>query len=135
MGDDNRVLICLVRGESEVFEVEVPVGSSVLGLKNLVLKNGIKVSEDILANQLVLWKVGAFQWLARKLHLRPDRQLNEPVRVKPIKTLVARIKSLGDELSQFAVEIEEPTDKIADFFPQHPPEGHLHIIVQKPAGE
>jgi hypothetical protein len=62
-------------------------------------------------------------------------QLNKPVPVKPIKTLVARVKSLGDELSQFAVKLEEPTDRVSKFFPKHPPEDDLHIVVQKPAGE
>ena len=53
--------------------------------------------------------------------------------VRPAKTLVERISSLG-ELSQFATKLQEPSDTVLDIFPEQPPKG-LHIIVQKPLGE
>jgi hypothetical protein len=38
---------------------------------------------------------------------------------------------MGD-VSQFAVEMNDLTDEVRYFFPDHPPEDHLHIIVQLP---
>ena len=67
------------------------------------------------------------------LQLKNYWQLKEPVSVRPEKTLVERISSLG-ELSQFATELQEPSDSVLDIFPEQLPKG-LHIIVQKPLGE
>ena len=53
--------------------------------------------------------------------------------IKPAKTLIERINGLGD-LSQFATELEDPSDSVLDIFSEQPPKG-LHIIVQKPLGE
>jgi len=55
------------------------------------------------------------------------------VPARPARTLAERISGLG-ELSQFAAELEEPTDSVLDVFPEQPLKG-LHIIVQKPFGE
>jgi len=55
------------------------------------------------------------------------------VSIKPAKTLIERINGLGD-LSQFATELEDPSDSVLDIFSEQPPKG-LHIIVQKPLGE
>ena len=49
------------------------------------------------------------------------------------KTLAERISGLGN-LSQFATELEDPSDSVLDIFSEQPPKG-LHIIVQKPLGE
>jgi len=55
------------------------------------------------------------------------------VSVRPAKTLAERISGLGN-LSQFATELEDPSDSVLDTFREQPPKG-LHIIVQKPLGE
>ena len=45
-----------------------------------------------------------------------------------------RIRSLHETLADLADELDEPTYKVSDVFPQQL-EGHLDIIVRKPAGE
>jgi len=50
------------------------------------------------------------------------------------ETLAERISGLG-ELSQFAVELQEPADSVLDVFPEQPPKNLIHIIVQEPLGE
>jgi len=67
------------------------------------------------------------------LHLKRYWQVKDPVSVSPAKTLAERISGLG-ELSQFAAELQEPSDSVLDAFPEEPPKG-LHIIVQMPLGE
>jgi hypothetical protein len=59
-------------------------------------------------------------------------QLNEPVPVEPAETLAKRIVDLGPDFSQFAVKLE-PTDTVAEAFPE-PPAKHFHVIVQLPPG-
>jgi len=67
------------------------------------------------------------------LQLKHYWQLNDPVSVRPAKTLAERISGLGN-LSQFATELEDPSDSVLDTFREQPPKD-LHIIVQKPLGE
>jgi len=88
------------------------------------------------------------------LQLKRYWQLNEHGSVTPAKTLAERISGLG-ELSQFAVELQEPahsvldvgelsqfatklrknTDTVLIVFPEQPPKNLLHIMVQEPFGE
>ena len=58
MSDDARALLCLIQGDSAVFEVSVPKEKRVLRLQKLIWeerKNGVLHSVD--AADLVLWKV------------------------------------------------------------------------------
>jgi hypothetical protein len=59
-------------------------------------------------------------------------QLKNPIAIKPSRTLAERIRSLGNKFADFADELDELVDKVSGIFP-HPPEDHLHIIVQPPA--
>jgi hypothetical protein len=69
----------------------------------------------------------------RRAHSRGHRailtdtflQLNEQERVTPVKMLGERIRSRGTELAEFAIELEEPTAKVSEFFPQQSPEDVL----------
>jgi Crinkler effector protein N-terminal domain len=57
-GDAARLLICIVEGESAVLQIKVPIDSSVLDIKKLVLeesRNG--ALRDVDSKDLVLWKV------------------------------------------------------------------------------
>jgi hypothetical protein len=43
---------------------------------------------------------------------------------------------LGTDLSQFAIQLDEPGKEISALFPEEPPKNHLHVIVDiQPAGE
>ena len=59
LDDDSRELICLIHGDSNVFQVTAPVNKNIMDLKNRIRKNGFRVEQDILAKDLVLWKVSA----------------------------------------------------------------------------
>ncbi len=52
-------------------------------------------------------------------------QLNEPIPVEPVKTLLQR---LPKPISAFSVELE-CTHKVSDAFPNRPRENHLEIIA------
>jgi Crinkler effector protein N-terminal domain len=52
-----RVLRCLVAGDTTTFKVTATVDNDVDDLKELVHEKGIDASKDILAKNLVLWKV------------------------------------------------------------------------------
>ena len=54
-------------------------------------------------------------------------QLNELIPIKPSCELLLHIQLLGVKLSEFAVELVEPTDQVLEVFSQHPHEEHLHI--------
>jgi hypothetical protein len=65
MADDNRVLRCLVSGDTTSFKVAVPAEGDVVDLEELVLEKGRKgILHDVDAKDLVLWKVSHFQRLA-----------------------------------------------------------------------
>jgi hypothetical protein len=50
--------------------------------------------------------------------------------IKPSKTLVERIQSLGSESFD---ELDEPTDEVLEKFPDQPVPNRLHIYVRLPA--
>jgi hypothetical protein len=55
-------------------------------------------------------------------------QLNDPIRIEPIRTLIERFPS---PIAKFSVALEEPTHKVSDVFPPDLLEGHLHLIVKR----
>jgi len=114
--DNNTIeLFCLVEGDTTVFPVTIAIDDHVSSLKKLVHQNGVdNMKIPVLPKDLTLWK------------------LNEPVLIKPIRSLVSRLPSQRRDLSRFAVELEEPTDELSVYFPEVPMKGHLHIIVQVP---
>jgi hypothetical protein len=57
-------------------------------------------------------------------------ELNAAEPIDPFDTLLQRILSKGDDFSQFAIVLKNPADTVLSFFPQHPLERHLHLIVQ-----
>jgi hypothetical protein len=59
IGDTTYKVYCLVQGDSKPFSVTTSNGD-VSDLMELVLKKGIGSHRDILAKDLVLWKVGLF---------------------------------------------------------------------------
>jgi hypothetical protein len=43
---------------------------------------------------------------------------------------------LGTDLSQFAIQLDEPGKEMSVLFPEEHPNNHLHVIVDiQPAGE
>jgi prolyl-tRNA editing enzyme YbaK/EbsC (Cys-tRNA(Pro) deacylase) len=53
-----RTLLCLVEGDTTIFQVQAPVDNNVLDLKELVYEKGVGVARGpVLAKDLVLWKV------------------------------------------------------------------------------
>jgi hypothetical protein len=63
-GDDTRVLLCLIKGDSEVFRIEVSKNADALDLKKHILECKKGTLRNVDAKDLVLWKVGPFQWSA-----------------------------------------------------------------------
>jgi hypothetical protein len=57
LGDTFRVLLCLIEGDSTVFQVKATINDNVLDLKDLIYDKGISEKRDVLAEDLVLWKV------------------------------------------------------------------------------
>jgi hypothetical protein len=56
--DNFRVLLCLIEGDSTVFQVKAPINNNVLDLKDLIREKGINVQERyVLAKDLLLLKV------------------------------------------------------------------------------
>ena len=70
--------------------------------------------------------------IALIITLRSYMQLNELIPIKPSCELLLHIQLLGVKLSEFAVELVEPTDQVLEVFSQHPHEEHLHIVVDFP---
>jgi hypothetical protein len=60
------------------------------------------------------------------------RQLNRPLLIKPAKELATRIKELGSNYSEFAIELEEPSDKVLPVFANKPPDNCLHVFISLP---
>jgi hypothetical protein len=56
-----------------------------------------------------------------------SHKLTEPEPVEPEDTLLQRITSRGD-VATFAKRLTA-TQKMSTLFPQHPLEGHLHVLV------
>ena len=58
MADDAvRVLLCLVEGDSSIFEVEPSGTMNIIKLKDLIHGKGFGNASPVLAKDLVLWKV------------------------------------------------------------------------------
>jgi hypothetical protein len=89
MADDNdRVLWCLIHGESTPFEVIAPVNASMNQLKKLIKEEGIDVASRFMA----LWKVSILEAsvvitadaLCVAQQPNPHRTRGWPCRVHPV---------------------------------------------------
>ena len=49
-----------------------------------------------------------------------------------LQAFVETLRLLGTDLSQFAVELDNPGRDISELFPHVPMKCHLHVIVQIP---
>ena len=78
--DTSRVLFCLIEGDSRPFKV-TPNKGDILDLKDLIRKNG--VLRNVLAKDLVLWKVGLFNNLNINLN---SLTLSAAPRTRSLKT-------------------------------------------------
>ncbi|KAF9580569.1 hypothetical protein BGW38_002721 [Lunasporangiospora selenospora] len=105
MTDKQLTLFCLVDGEvtSNAFSVKISSSDSVDDLRELIKSKKSHVD----ANNLTLWCVSHPVIAANK---------RQPV-------LLSAIDSPAEL---------EPTDDIADAFPEAPPKKTIHIIVQRP---
>jgi len=52
-----RVLRCLIHGEFTAFKVTLPLDNDVSDLKDIIHNKGVNVRKDVLAKDLLLWKV------------------------------------------------------------------------------
>jgi hypothetical protein len=58
--DQARVLWCLIDGDLSPFKVIVPINCDMSYLRDLVRVRGINMKTDVLARDLILWKVRVF---------------------------------------------------------------------------
>ncbi|KIL63401.1 hypothetical protein M378DRAFT_669616 [Amanita muscaria Koide BX008] len=112
----SRRLWCLIEGESshDIFSVTVGRDCEVSDLKIAIKSKLPNTLKGIGPHTLELWK--------------PNNSI-------PLTdALDERIRSLGDNLSQFSNELD-PSDNIFSIFPKQPGNDleHLHIIVKVPA--
>jgi hypothetical protein len=64
------------------------------------------------------------------LQLMDFGQLKDPL---PLTIAIAdTVTSLGPDLSQFAVELDDPGMVVLELFPDAPLKRHLHVIVRVP---
>ena len=68
--DSPHVLVCLIEGESVVFEVEAAGSMRIMGLKGLLRREGISAEYPVDAKDLTLWKVG--------MTMASDSTINSP---------------------------------------------------------
>jgi len=61
-----------------------------------------------------------------------SHKLTDPEPVGPDNTLADRIRLRGDNVEMFATRLSSEK-KVVTVFPQHPPEDHVHILVQLPS--
>jgi hypothetical protein len=126
MANDPYVLWCLIKGSSNPFDVTAPVATSFSRLKDLVWekrKNGVLRGTD--AADLVLWKVSN-ERLACSSQLTSYLQLRQPVLI----TDLPQRTDLQGDLSQCAIELQDPSETVLDKFSEAPQDRHVHIIVE-----
>ena len=58
--------------------------------------------------------------------------MNESEIIKPEKTLEARIRARGSDLTKFAQELDS-SEELSEVFTEQLSNKHLHIVVQPPA--
>jgi hypothetical protein len=124
--DTHRVLWCLMKNSSNPFKVNAPVKTSFGRLKDLVWekhKNGVLQGTD--ATDLVLWKVSNVG-LAGSSQLTSYLQLKEPVLI----TDLPNHTYLQGNLSQCAIELQDPSETVLDKFSEVPQARSVHIIVE-----
>ncbi|KIM43170.1 hypothetical protein M413DRAFT_397524 [Hebeloma cylindrosporum] len=106
-------LFCIVAGENQVFLVDVDTDDRIADLQNLIYEDQPRL-RTLRPRHLALWK------------------LKESLTIRPAETMATRLEQLGTEVSQYAVKLKEPTDKVSDCFSDATLQDHLHIIVQVP---
>ncbi|KAG0197378.1 hypothetical protein BGX28_009119, partial [Mortierella sp. GBA30] len=109
MTDNHLSLFCLVDGEATAYAFSVKILSSdtVDDLKKLIKAENAVDFTDVDAKNLTLWRVSI-----------PVVQADKH---KPVV------------LNEFDSATElDPTDDIADVFPDKPPKKTIHVIVQRP---
>jgi len=102
-------LFCLVDGEpqSNVFSVKPSAAATVDDLKKLIKTEKSPEFDDIAADKLTLWSVSI-----------PVTGDDIPIQL--------------DQVTDTDKKKLDPTDDIADVFPDKPPKKTIHIIVQRP---
>ena len=136
MSDKSLTLFALIQKEPpalpSVFKVIVSADAMVADLQDAIKKKKEHELEQYDADSLILWKARHLHSPLKSFQLT-SWQLNKPELIKPFKRLGERVRLLGSDLSDFAGELE-PTDTIAEAFPENLSPKHLHIIVQPPLG-
>ncbi|KIM88050.1 hypothetical protein PILCRDRAFT_3746 [Piloderma croceum F 1598] len=105
--DTDRLLWCFIKGDNNALEVTVPINASISRLTDMIWekrKNGL---QGVDAADL----------------------LNDPEPIKPLQSLAERI-ALRD-LSQCAIELQDPTNTVLDEFLEEPVAKKVHIVIER----
>jgi hypothetical protein len=133
MSDESRELLCFIDGDDVGFVVDVHRDRRVSHLKEIIQsKRAMGILKDVDPPTMELWTVSgidASRFETHGLfHLPFQPKDSSPIAAKPAKTLAERIRSLGDDLSDFADNLDF-SDTIFSIFPNQPSSEHIHIIV------
>ncbi|KAF8273503.1 hypothetical protein EI94DRAFT_1795256 [Lactarius quietus] len=108
-------LWCLIDGDKTAFKVVIPIHSDIDDLKDSIKQKRSHHLAKFDAADLILWK------------------LNKPESIKPAATDIAtRVQSHGYNYSRFAIELEDPSDKVLTIFANKPPDDCLHVFITLP---
>jgi hypothetical protein len=114
---------------SNPFDVTAPVETTFSRLKDLVWerrKNGVLRGTD--PTDLVLWKVSN-EGLAGSSQLTSYLQLKKPVLITDLPNRT----DLQGDLSQCAIELQDPSETVLDKFSEMPQDRSVHIIIEHPS--
>jgi hypothetical protein len=126
-----RLLKCLIEGESIVFSVTADRDFQVSELKEVIQR---KRELDTLKNEhpytLELWKVSVIEESLCEVtsHFFQPKD-SDPIAAVPHNTLRQRIRSMGDDLPNFADKLD-PSARIFSIFPRQPDREYIQIIVR-----
>lgn len=123
----------IIEDEDIVFPVDVFAQDLVAALKKEIqLQRAMDTLKDVGPHTLELWKVcipNTWQHeVTGLLIIYQPRDINAIV-IKPVNTLLARIRSMGASLSEFAEKLD-PIDSLSEIFPTQPSMDRIHIIVK-----
>jgi hypothetical protein len=102
-------LLCLVNGDSSAFPVRIDKTLLVGDLKNEIKKAKAPEFDNFAADKLTLWKVNI-----------PDDG----------EAAIQRLALQADTANEIKMR---PTKKIGEYYREQPAEGHIHVVIERPA--
>jgi hypothetical protein len=117
---DSYTILCIIEGDTNVFSVKIASNDIVDSLKEAIKTKKFKTLADIEADTLKLYHV--------------EIPMYDPQNIDITIDYVAKAREEMNK-SQPPPELRNPARKLAHVFDGiPPPEGTLHIIVQRPSG-